>query len=93
MRIDLSGAATEIGLEDAASAKPVSSGRSVAPALPEDTATLSSDNFSVASLASQVLASAAARGAKVEALRHAVASAEYTVDPALIADAMVSEGA
>ena len=92
MRIDLL-AAAGIGVEDAAAARSAAGARSSAAPLPEDTTTLSSAKFSVPSLASQALASAEARGAKVEALRHAVASAQYTLDPAAIADAIESEGA
>ncbi len=94
MQIDLFGAAavTGIGLENRAAAKSaVSPSSSGAVAVPEDTASLSSSLPSVPSLASQVLASAQSRQAKVEALRQAVANAEYSLDPALIADAMISE--
>ena len=93
MRVDLFGAAAVgIGTESGA-ARSAAGSRSAAASLPEDTASLSSDSFSVPSLASQALATAASRGAKVEALRQAVAGAAYKLDPELIAEAMHSHGA
>ncbi len=59
---------------------------------PQDTASLSSNGLAVPSLTAQALSTAEARASKVEALRQAIASSSYTIDPALIADAMISEG-
>ena len=97
MRIDLTGAASVAGYESnsgAAAAKP-SVGRygNGVGSVPEDKASISAQTLSVPSLASQALATAEARVAKVEALRQAVSSAAYNVDPALIAAAIISEGA
>lgn len=95
MRIDnlTASAITAVETEVAAAAKPAADTQSQRKsALPEDTASLSSQSSPVPSLTSQALASAEARAAKVEALRLAVASAQYTIDPALIADAMISVG-
>ena len=59
---------------------------------PQDTAALSSSSLAVPSLTAQALSTAEARAAKVEALRQAIVSASYTIDPALVADAMINEG-
>lgn len=58
----------------------------------QDTASFSSSSLAVPSLTAQALSTAEARASKIEALRQAISSASYTVDPALIADAMLSEG-
>ena len=86
-------AVTPVGADTGMAAKSAAAGNSSnqSTGFPEDTASLGTSP--VPSLTSQALASAEARAAKVEALRIAVASAEYTVDPALIADAMISVGA
>ncbi len=59
---------------------------------PQDTAALSSSSLAVPSLTAQALSTAEARAAKVEALRQAIVSASYIIDPALVADAMISQG-
>lgn len=85
-------AVTSVGADTGMAAKSAAGNSSHQSAgVPEDTASLGASP--VPALTSQALASAEARAAKVEALRIAVASAEYTVDPALIADAMISVGA
>ena len=61
-------------------------------ATPEDTATLVSGSSSVSSLTAQALETAGARSAKVEALRQAVSSGSYTVDPGVVAEALVKSG-
>lgn len=58
----------------------------------QDTASLSSSSLVVPSLAEQALSTAEARASKVEALRQAIASASYAINPDLIADAMLNEG-
>ncbi len=96
MRIDLTGAADVAGLEagKGMGTRPVAaSGASSAYGVPEDRASLSPQSLQAPSLASQALASAEARVAKVQALRQAVTSAAYNVDPGLIADAIIGEGA
>ena len=93
MRIDLFGpaaAAGSTGLEAtesnaASTARPASANA-------EDKATLSSGSLSVPSLATQALEAAEARYAKVDALHRAVSSGAYTLDPSLIAEALVSAG-
>jgi negative regulator of flagellin synthesis FlgM len=57
----------------------------------EDTATLSVDSAAVNSLVAKALDAPDIRKDKVEALRQAVQSGEYKVDPALIADAMIRQ--
>ncbi len=59
---------------------------------PEDTTSLSSNSLAVSLLSAKALSSADERAAKVEALRQAVLSASYEVDPALVADAILSAG-
>ncbi len=96
MRIDTlaAQAVTSVGAETGTAAKSAAgNGGTHQSAMPMDTASLSSIVSPVPALTSQALASSEARAAKVEALRIAVTSAEYTVDPALIADAMISMGA
>ncbi len=61
-------------------------------AVPEDTTTLVSGSSSVSSLTAQALETAGARSAKVEALRQAVSSGSYTVDPGVVAEALVKSG-
>ncbi len=95
MRIDLTGSLGIAGYESGsttATKSPASALGRAAIAAPEDTASLSPRTLSLSSLASQVLDSAGARAAKVEAMRQAVARAEYNVDPALVAEAMINEG-
>ncbi len=94
MRIDLYGAA-EIPTEGAgvaSSQTAATSAHAVAKAEPEDTATLSSGSLSVPTLTDQALRAAESRYAKVEALSRAVNSGEYTLDPAVIADAIRTSG-
>jgi|HubBroStandDraft_6_1064221.scaffolds.fasta_scaffold2179460_1 negative regulator of flagellin synthesis FlgM len=57
----------------------------------EDTATLSVDSSAVNSLVAKALDAPDIRQDKVEALRQAVQSGEYKVDPAQIADAMIRQ--
>jgi flagellar biosynthesis anti-sigma factor FlgM len=59
----------------------------------EDTASLSFDRASVGSLVSQALASPEVRQDKVDALRQAISSGEYKVEPDKIADAMLQQPA
>lgn len=94
MQIDLLGATSAAG---AAVEPPVTrqvSGQTAvsSPGIPEDTASLSSTAPDPATLASQALASAGARAAKVEALRQAVSGAQYALEPSAIADAVISSG-
>ena len=77
---------------NAATGVVVPSQREAAQFAPQDTAALSSNGLAVPSLTSQALSTAEDRAAKVEALRQAIASSSYTIDPALVADAMISEG-
>ncbi len=92
MRIDLLGpaaAASSTGLETDTNA--LAASRPVSPSA-EDKATLSSGSLSIPSLATQALEAAEARYAKVDALHRAVSSGAYTLDPSLIAEALVSAG-
>jgi len=57
----------------------------------EDTASLSFDRASVGSLVSQALSSTEIRQDKVDALRQAINSGEYKVEPGKIADAMLQQ--
>lgn len=96
MQIDLLGVAAVAGIEREnrpVIGSAVNTSSTGTAAVPQDTASLSSGTQSVPSLAAQALSSADARLARVAALRQAVANVEYTLDPALIADAMISQGA
>ncbi len=93
MPIELLGAAAlaGVGQEGAATAKAQVS-REASASIPQDTTTLSANAKAVPSLVSEALSAAEARAVKVEALRQAVASATYSVDASLIADALVRAG-
>lgn len=95
MQVDFLGVAalTANKIDDGAVTKPAAGQANVGnQALPQDTASLSSNSVSVDSLTRQALASTEARAAKVETLRQVVANAEYALDPSLIADAIISNG-
>ena len=94
MRIDFTGAPELSGYRAGAGAKAaVSAGAPSSAAAPEDRATLSAQTLSAPALVSQALATAGARAGKVEALRQAVAGGTYNPNPALTADAILSEEA
>jgi negative regulator of flagellin synthesis FlgM len=57
----------------------------------EDTASLSFDRASVGSLVSQAMSSTEVRQDKVDALRQAISSGQYKVEPDQVADAMLQE--
>jgi len=61
------------------------------PAVAEDAATLSIDGVRVNSLVAKALDAPELRQDKVEALRQAVHSGEYKIDPAQIAEAMIRQ--
>ncbi len=93
MPIELLGAAPLVGVgqETGAAAKPQGS-RDASVSVPEDITTLSANAKAVPSLVSTALSSAEARAVKVETLRQAVASATYSVDASLVADALLKAG-
>ena len=92
MRIDLfNSTASQISSEQTAQqAKAQNAGKSGQPA-GEDRATLSSDSTSVGSLVTTALNSPSVRQDKVDALRQAVNSGQYQIDPDKIAAAMIDE--
>jgi negative regulator of flagellin synthesis FlgM len=57
----------------------------------EDTASLSFDRASVSSLVSQAMAAPEVRQDKVDALRQAISTGQFKVEPARIAEAMLPE--
>jgi negative regulator of flagellin synthesis FlgM len=57
----------------------------------EDTASLSFDRASVGSLVNQAMGSSEVRQDKVDALREAISSGQYKIEPGKIADAILSE--
>jgi negative regulator of flagellin synthesis FlgM len=57
----------------------------------EDTASLSFDRTSVGSLVSQAMASPDIRQDKVDALRQAISSGQFQVEPGKVAEAMLQE--
>ncbi len=95
MRIDFLGAAAaDVAGPENPAARPSPAGKpGETSGVPQDTASLSTGAASVPALAAQALATAAARGARVEALRQAVAGGSYNVDSASVADAMINESA
>ena len=91
MRIDLQGAAASAVTTETAGVGTGAARRSAA-STTEDKATLSPSSVAVPSLAIQALESAEARFAKVDALQRAVSSGAYTLDPSLIAEALIGAG-
>ena len=59
----------------------------------EDTATLSTDSVSISSLTTQAMQTPEIRQDKVDALRQAISSGNYKLDPAQIAGSILSEKA
>ena len=59
----------------------------------EDTATLSSDSVSISSLTTQAMQTPEIRQDKVDALRQAISSGNYKLDPEQIAGSILSEKA
>jgi negative regulator of flagellin synthesis FlgM len=57
----------------------------------EDRTTLAFDHANISALVSQAMSSPDVRQDKVDALRQAVSSGEYKVDPGQVADAMLPE--
>ncbi len=57
----------------------------------EDTATLSFDHTNIGSLTSQAMASPVVRQDKVDALRQAISTGQYKVEPEQVAGAMLQE--
>ena len=91
MRIDLfNSTASQIsGEQSAQQVKAQNAAKSGQPA-GEDRATLSSDSTSVGSLVTMAL-NTPSRQDKVDALRQAVSSGQYQIDPDKIASAMIDE--
>lgn len=92
MRIDLYGSTAAPVAGDRTTAVVPAGQVSAQAAVPQDTATLSAGSLSANALIAQVLRSAEAREGKVEALRQAIGSGAYTLDPGLIAEAMQAAG-
>ncbi len=92
MPIDLTGVTAVAGLDAASgpAAKPAL--RPAPPSVPQDTTSISpqAKTLSVPALTSQALASASARASRVQALHLAVANAAYSIDPSLVAEAILS---
>ena len=59
------------------------------PSVGQDAATLSVDGARVESLVAKALSTSEIRSDRIEALRQAVQSGQYAVDPAQIAEAMI----
>ncbi len=91
MRIDLLGA-TAVAADRTGTAVS-SSAQATGKQVPVDTATLSEGSLSVPSLSAQALQQAESRLEKVSALNRAVNSGAYTLDPGVIAQAIVTSGA
>ncbi len=59
--------------------------------LAEDTTRLSTDSAAVKSLTAKALTAPDVRQDKVEALRQAIQNGDYTIDPAMVAQALIRE--
>jgi negative regulator of flagellin synthesis FlgM len=93
MKIELNGPAldrvttTETNQSQATNTGAASSAEEVG----EDTATLSADTSSVSSLTQQALSAPSIRQDKVDALRQAIQSGQYQLEPDQIAQAMIDQ--
>jgi flagellar biosynthesis anti-sigma factor FlgM len=95
MQIQLFGAtSSEIGgsPDTTKDAAPGGAVQSTAVSTPQDTATLSSASASVSSLSQRAMQLASSMESRVLALREAVNSGTYGLEPNEIADAMLSDG-
>jgi flagellar biosynthesis anti-sigma factor FlgM len=91
VRVDLNGPALgEVNSSEAGKNTEVPVGQA-ATALQEDTASFSTGHATIADLSVQALSSPEVRQQKVEALRNAIQSGEYQIDPGAIADNMIQE--
>jgi len=95
MKVDLNGPqgadfseVTSAQNNQAGQARPAATPES---SLGEDTTSLSADHATLGHLTGQVLQSSEIRQDKVGALRQAIESGEYKIDPSKIADAMLRE--
>jgi len=88
MKIELNGPALD-GVTAAQSNKPEAADSKEVQRPEEDKATLSTSQASIASLTAQALNMPEIRTDKVEALRQAISSGEYKVDPNQVADAII----
>lgn len=61
------------------------------PEVGEDTATLTSDRASIKALTTKAMESSEVRQDKIEALRQAVQSGQYKIEPDKIAEAMIQQ--
>ena len=94
MRIDLfNSAASQIASEQSSQQVNAQNAAKTGPSASEDRATLTSDSTSVGSLVSTALSSPEIRQDKVDSLRQAISSGQYTLDPAKIAASMVDDHA
>jgi len=90
MKVELNGPTLD-AVTSAQANKPEVSGENAVQAPEEDKVTLSTDTSSVAALTTQALNSPEIRQDRVDALRQAIASGDYKVDPGAIAQAMIGE--
>jgi flagellar biosynthesis anti-sigma factor FlgM len=91
VRVDLNGPALgEVNPSEAGKNTEVPVGQAAA-ALQEDTASFSTGHATIADLSVQALSSPEVRQQKVDALRNAIQSGEYQIDPGAIADTMIQE--
>jgi flagellar biosynthesis anti-sigma factor FlgM len=94
MRIDLfNSAASQIASEQSSQQVNAQNAAKTGRSASEDRATLTSDSTSVGSLVSAALSSPEIRQDKVDSLRQAIGSGQYTLDPAQIAASMVDDHA
>jgi flagellar biosynthesis anti-sigma factor FlgM len=94
MRIDLfNSAASQIASEQSSQQVNAQNAAKTGQSASEDRATLTSDSTSVGSLVSAALSSPEIRQDKVDSLRQAIGSGQYTLDPAQIAASMVDDHA
>jgi flagellar biosynthesis anti-sigma factor FlgM len=91
VRVDLNGPALSEVNSSAAGKNTEVSVAQGASALQEDTASLSTNSATIADLSVKALASPEIRQQKVEALRNAIQSGEYQIDPGAIADSMIQQ--
>ncbi len=89
MRIDLNSASLGGVEREENTKKP--SGKASGASRTDDKASLSVDTVSIAALTTQALAAPQVRQDRVDALRQAIQSGQYQVDPSQIAQAMLAQ--
>jgi flagellar biosynthesis anti-sigma factor FlgM len=90
MKIDPSVSTSDIGLSPGGNSKTAASANQ-APTAGEDTATLAFDHSKIGALTAEAMAAPDVRQDKIDALREAINSGQYKIQPDEVAEAMLQE--